>query len=608
MNTGMPNLLLDAPACQRGFGAGSPARTAAKGSKQLPAVPTNNHAVADGTATTDNTTVNAPQNPASEQQQFAHAYGEKIKPPTGLVVPENNGNQNHSAPLGPVAIQPQIIQAWLAKFTQMTEHGQKPVVTKKMILEPGAGLELAQMLAELKASGSPSTKSQTAKPGQTDPAAAVAPGSQTASKIASIVSGKPLVADGSTAEGKNSDQPTVSNKAVGVANNPANQTIAKKTITEILTTAPEKVADNEKLLDANTSTVSADNKKLPNANTSTVSDGQKILPFSDKESPSLMTAAGEKSALTNKPAVSDHQKTPLNTDIPTGHDKSSDQKFQLDSFGLDKPVQPANKPTDNNANTNQQYISNTHTLSKSLHTDDKIDIDNTSSESILTKLSSKQIVSANNIKDTGSLANTDLKNNSSETFKQIFSSDGAQSPVSQQPSNVSAPKPAGSTLPGEASTDVGKQIQESIHSSLRQDGQQITIRLNPPELGKVTIKFHQQDGKITGLLEVSRPQTRAEIQNALPQILQNLAEDGVQIKRLDVMLTNQHQQQAFKDASSATTSGEQHGHGQTGADNDPHPNNPGWTEANQWLTSEQGYTGFAEAQVQITDDSINMLI
>jgi len=120
----------------------------------------------------------------------------------------------------------------------------------------------------------------------------------------------------------------------------------------------------------------------------------------------------------------------------------------------------------------------------------------------------------------------------------------------------------------DVSVNVGKQILESIHSSMAQRGgdKQITVNLNPPELGQVSIKFQEQGAQLTGLLEVSKTQTRSEIEQALPQIIRNLSDSGISIKRLEVVLTtgeqtereatgedslfyNQQQQQDFNNPS-----------------------------------------------------------
>jgi flagellar hook-length control protein FliK len=156
---------------------------------------------------------------------------------------------------------------------------------------------------------------------------------------------------------------------------------------------------------------------------------------------------------------------------------------------------------------------------------------------------------------------------------------------------------------------IGEQIRESVRTSLSQGDQQITIRLNPPELGKVFIKFQEQDGEITGILEVSKQQTRYEVEQALPEVIRNLADSGIGIRRLEVVMTNTEQsQQENKDQSPA--SGQNGWFGQnSSADSDTQPKNYDTNETNQWLTNTCESTGFTESQhTFVTDESINMLV
>ena len=102
------------------------------------------------------------------------------------------------------------------------------------------------------------------------------------------------------------------------------------------------------------------------------------------------------------------------------------------------------------------------------------------------------------------------------------------------------------------SKSLGEQIIESIHASLQQPEKQITIHLEPPDLGKVIVNLQEQKEEIIGLLEVSKAQTRYEIEQALPQLLRNLADSGVQIKKLEVQLNDQQGQQLGKDQSGGT--------------------------------------------------------
>jgi flagellar hook-length control protein FliK len=112
------------------------------------------------------------------------------------------------------------------------------------------------------------------------------------------------------------------------------------------------------------------------------------------------------------------------------------------------------------------------------------------------------------------------------------------------------------TPSSDTASDIGRQILDSIQSSLPGQGNnnQITVRLNPPELGQVVIKFQEKGSQLTGLLEFSNTQTRTEVEQALPHIIRTLADSGVEIKRLEVVLSNssqsgnQSQDQSFLNA------------------------------------------------------------
>jgi len=126
--------------------------------------------------------------------------------------------------------------------------------------------------------------------------------------------------------------------------------------------------------------------------------------------------------------------------------------------------------------------------------------------------------------------------------------------------DVAQTTPAGASVAGNQSGEIAsdvalslrEQIFQSIRSSMQNGNRQITINLHPPELGKVSIKLQEQAGKITGLLEVSSSQTRAEIQQTLPEIIRTLEQSGVQVKRLEVNLSDLQpsgQQQTFREQS-----------------------------------------------------------
>lgn len=187
-------------------------------------------------------------------------------------------------------------------------------------------------------------------------------------------------------------------------------------------------------------------------------------------------------------------------------------------------------------------------------------------------------------------------------FEQMLVADNAQAAIKEQlPAAAKTAKNAQSL----SNTSVSEQIQGSIQGSLRRGDQLITIRLNPPELGKVTIKFHEQQDQLTGLLQVSKTQTKYEIQQALPEIIQNLQNMGIQVKKLEVVMAEPDLtgQQAYNNQSLQD--------GSAGRQAGTHENTPGGTiTANEWLTKGSGYSQTPQSQqtTQITDKSINMLM
>lgn len=176
---------------------------------------------------------------------------------------------------------------------------------------------------------------------------------------------------------------------------------------------------------------------------------------------------------------------------------------------------------------------------------------------------------------------------------------GAEQPLAAAQTSKSAANPSD----GDTSSTVGEQIRESITSSTVGLGREITIRLNPPELGSVVVKFREQGDQITGLLEVSKSQTRAEIQQALPEITRDLQGLGVQVKRLEVVMTGEQDHQALN-GQSGMPHQETWG-GQQGASNsDPYAPD---ASGNELSADNSAYTGYrGRTQTYVTDRSIDM--
>ena len=84
---------------------------------------------------------------------------------------------------------------------------------------------------------------------------------------------------------------------------------------------------------------------------------------------------------------------------------------------------------------------------------------------------------------------------------------------------------------------VADQIAEQVRQGAPQIGQRVVVRLDPPELGRVRLTLRGGRGGVRGVIEVDSARTLTAIQNATPPMLERLAEAGVPLRRLEVVLT-----------------------------------------------------------------------
>jgi len=188
--------------------------------------------------------------------------------------------------------------------------------------------------------------------------------------------------------------------------------------------------------------------------------------------------------------------------------------------------------------------------------------------------------------------------------------DIAQDPAAASAERLAPRSASASGMGGDASAvkgpvqDVGAQILGSVQASLARGDRQILVRLDPPELGSVVVRFQEQGNQVSGVLEVGRDETRREIEQALPQVLRSLQEAGVQVRRLEVadqatrdLDREQMQQDAWAQREGSDQQGE-------------HPERPshGWSALRG---PQQGFFGQSDAIESPTDAGqgrINMLI
>jgi flagellar hook-length control protein FliK len=136
---------------------------------------------------------------------------------------------------------------------------------------------------------------------------------------------------------------------------------------------------------------------------------------------------------------------------------------------------------------------------------------------------------------------------------------------------------------------------------------QITVRLEPPDLGNILVRFQEQEDRIIGLLEFSKPEIKYEMEQALPQIIRTLADCGIQIKQLEVQLADKFEsysdraltgdslENSLLQYQNSAKRGDSNGNGEEWLTNGPNNN-------------YHNYYDDSEPQLIATNESINMLI
>ena len=413
--------------------------------------------------------------------------------------------------------------------------------------------------------------------------------------LPNISEGTPT-ADTQPGEGKNSDK-------ISALNGTVLTTKAKELMPDALAGSNHKTTEI--------------NEKTPPVDASVVANSTKSSDLSGKQ-PGLDTLvedggkkAKEDTTLTDKSVIHFNEKTAeLKTDFSQVQNKFIEPKSRPVGIAPEKSTTTLNTTTDSKT-TNSEILSESSdgNSKESSQAGNKLS-DNSAVKEL--NISAVQVSTAQ-AKNNNSAASN---NNPNSELKQIITHNNPETPATELiPNSAEGTKTVelpSQTSPVSISASVGKQIQESMRTSFPQGGhnQQITVQLNPPELGKVLIKFQEQDNQITGLLEVSKTQTRIEIEQAIPQIVRGLQDSGIQIKRLDVVLSqgDQPDQEALRDSASG---GLQNGWAQQQYPTDSYMgrDNLNASEVNELLLNNNSDQNISDLQEALTTDgSINMLI
>ena len=452
--------------------------------------------------------------------------------------------------------QQNFIKSWLAEYSVTVEQSKEGTATK---IEPEAGQQLAQIIANMR----------TVKP---------PPVTGHAVKSAEI---KLLHSTEKGQLGLKTVLPATSEGQNGL----------KAVLPATTKSTPEGKKQHE----------TGNNTEKVSISAKTIAETKSIT-----EKGSIKELTPEIPANTGKGTTTASVKTPaVNINLQAIQAKASEMQPQPDGIDPEKPVPAKETEAKTTASETLSKLMNPNGK-ETAHTGNDL-----SENQSVQKLNIAAVqVSTGQTKDQGT--STSNKNDS-QGFEQMLSHNTPQTLITEQTpaaaKNATTANTPGQNSSSNVSADIGKQILESIHSSVSKQGaeRQITIRLNPPELGKVSITFRQQDAELTGLMEVSKAQTRFEIEQTLPQIIRNLADSGIHIKRLEVMLSNEEQpgQETLGNQSMQSGGAHQHNSANPGTPG----NNPNANNSNEWLAGNNSYENLYELQeALITDSSINMLI
>jgi chemotaxis protein MotD len=153
---------------------------------------------------------------------------------------------------------------------------------------------------------------------------------------------------------------------------------------------------------------------------------------------------------------------------------------------------------------------------------------------------------------------------------------------------------------------VGEQILDSVRASATPGDREIVIRLQPPELGTVSVRLREQGDHLEGTIEVGKSDVRREIERALPDVVRGLQEAGVPIRRLDVTSSDSVGSDLGRGLPQQNLGAGQQGSGQH---REPFPAaHTAWSqEATRYSTSSEEPTG-AGGQRSVPPGRIDMLL
>jgi flagellar hook-length control protein FliK len=79
-------------------------------------------------------------------------------------------------------------------------------------------------------------------------------------------------------------------------------------------------------------------------------------------------------------------------------------------------------------------------------------------------------------------------------------------------------------------------VAKAFLSAQQRDGNEVRLRLSPPELGSLRLQVSVQDGVMVARMETETEAARSSLVNNLPDLRERLAEQGIRVERFDIDL------------------------------------------------------------------------
>ena len=142
--------------------------------------------------------------------------------------------------------------------------------------------------------------------------------------------------------------------------------------------------------------------------------------------------------------------------------------------------------------------------------------------------------------------------NFSATSNEVVSPGGLMEPDSpaapqQIAAQTLAPGNAEEAKLADATPSIREQMLDSMQVSLARGDRQLVVRLHPPELGNVVVRFQGGDDQIDATFVVSRAETRYEVEQALPEVVNGLRDSGVHLTRFEVVVGDESERDLAKE-------------------------------------------------------------